>query len=60
MKVIQGERVVARSVSFYFEKITIFWAPYYVFSSKSGRHFGFLPFRLGNFERGGRFIKNVG
>lgn len=60
MKVIQGDRVVARSVSFYIEKIPLFWAPYYVFSIKSGRHSGFLPFRLGNFERGGRFIKNVG
>ena len=60
MKVIQGDRAIARPVVFYIEKIPLLIVPYYVFPLKSGRHSGFLQFRIGNFERGGRFIKNVG
>jgi lipopolysaccharide assembly outer membrane protein LptD (OstA) len=60
MKMIQGDKVIARPVVFYIEKIPLLIVPYYVFSIKPGRHSGFLPFRIGNFERGGGSITNVG
>ncbi len=60
MKVIQGDRVIARPVVFYIEKLPLLVIPYYVFSMKEGRHSGFLPFQIGNFSRGQRRIENVG
>lgn len=60
MKVINNDRVIARPVVFYIEKIPLMIIPYYVFSLKDGRHSGFLPFQIGSFSRGGRQITNVG
>jgi lipopolysaccharide assembly outer membrane protein LptD (OstA) len=60
MKMIQGDKIIARPVVFYVEKLPILIVPYYVFPTKPGRHSGFLSFRLGNFERGERYISNVG
>jgi len=60
MKMIQGDKIIAEPVIFYIEKVPLMIVPYYVFSIKPGRHSGFLPFRLGNFERGAGSISNVG
>ncbi len=60
MKMIQGDKIIAEPVVFYIEKVPLMIVPYYVFSIKPGRHSGFLPFRIGNFERGAASISNVG
>lgn len=60
MKLIEGEKLIAKPVVFYIERIPILAIPYYVFPLDRGRHSGFLPFTFGQFERGDRYIKNVG
>jgi len=60
MKLIEGDRVIARPIVLYIEKIPVFYLPYFVFSIKKQRHSGFLPFQIGNFERGSRFVNNLG
>jgi lipopolysaccharide assembly outer membrane protein LptD (OstA) len=60
MKMIQGDKIIARPVVFYIEKLPLMIVPYYVFPIKPGRHSGFLPFRIGNFERGAGSISNIG
>jgi len=60
MKMIQDDKLIARPVVFYIEKLPIFIIPYYVFPTRTDRHSGFLSFKLGNFERGDRSIANVG
>jgi lipopolysaccharide assembly outer membrane protein LptD (OstA) len=60
MEVIRNDKVIARPVVLYIEDLPVAILPYYVFPIKPGRHSGFLPIRFGNFERGSRFISNVG
>ncbi|MEE9441825.1 MAG: LPS assembly protein LptD [candidate division Zixibacteria bacterium] len=60
MKIIQDDRVIARPVRLYLYKLPIAYIPYYVFPLKRGRHSGILPIKLGNFEKGNRFIGNIG
>jgi lipopolysaccharide assembly outer membrane protein LptD (OstA) len=60
MKLIHNDRVIARPVTFYIETLPVMTFPYYVFPLKRGRHSGILPIRLGNFEKGNRFIGNLG
>ena len=57
---IRGDKIIARPVVFRIEKLPLMIVPYYVFPVKPGRHSGFLPFKIGNFERGARYIQNVG
>lgn len=60
MKMIGKDKVVARPVILYVGDLPVFAVPYYVFPIRKGRHSGFLTFEIGNFERGERFIRNVG
>jgi len=60
LKLIEGEKLIARPVVFYIGRIPILAVPYYVFPLKRGRHSGWLPFTLGNIERGDRYVRNVG
>ena len=60
MKMIGKDKVVARPVVLYIGRLPVFAVPYYVFPIRKGRHSGFLTFEIGNFERGERFIRNVG
>ncbi len=60
MKMIRGDKIIARPVVFRIEKLPLMIVPYYVFPVKPGRHSGFLPFKIGNFERGSRYLQNVG
>ncbi|MBU8933110.1 MAG: hypothetical protein KOO62_03795, partial [candidate division Zixibacteria bacterium] len=60
MKLIEGEKMICRPVVFYLGRIPLIAIPYYVFPLKKGRHSGFLPFKFGNFERGDRFINDLG
>lgn len=59
-KVHTGEKVWARPVVLYIETIPVMAVPYFVFSTKKGRHSGFTTFQLGNFEQGQRFVNNLG
>jgi lipopolysaccharide assembly outer membrane protein LptD (OstA) len=60
MKLIAKDKIIAKPVIMYIGQLPIFAIPYYVFPIRKGRHSGFLPFEIGNFERGQRFIRNVG
>lgn len=60
MKFIEGEKLIAKPVVMYVDKLPILALPYYVFPLQSGRHSGFTQFTLGNIERGDRYIRNVG
>lgn len=60
MKLVTEDKVFARPVVLYIESLPLFGLPYFVFSTKKGRHSGFLPFQFGNFTRGQRFVNNLG
>jgi len=60
IKLLEGEKLIARPVVFYVGRLPVLAIPYYVFPLKKGRHSGWLPFTLGNIERGDRYIRNVG
>jgi len=60
LKLIEGDKLIARPVVFYLGRVPVMVIPYYVFPLKRGRHSGFLPFTFGNFERGVRYVRDVG
>ncbi|MEE9553757.1 MAG: putative LPS assembly protein LptD [candidate division Zixibacteria bacterium] len=60
MKMVGKDKVVAKPVILYIGDLPVFALPYYVFPVRKGRHSGFLTFEIGNFERGERFIRNLG
>ena len=60
MKMIEGKKLIAKPVVFYIHKIPVVALPFYVFPLEKGRHSGFLPFTFGKFERGERYVRNVG
>ncbi len=60
MKLVTDDKVFARPVVLYIESVPVLALPYFVFSIKKDRHSGFLPLQIGNFERGSRFVNNVG
>jgi lipopolysaccharide assembly outer membrane protein LptD (OstA) len=60
MKLVQGDKVISRPVVLHIDELPVFAIPYYVFPIKPGRHSGFLPLRIGNFEQGRRFVDNIG
>lgn len=60
MKLVEGEKLIAKPVVFYLGRLPLLIIPYYVFPLKKGRHSGFTKFTIGNFERGDRFVRDVG
>ncbi|MEW6050931.1 MAG: LPS assembly protein LptD [Candidatus Zixiibacteriota bacterium] len=60
MKLMEGNKLIAKPVVLNIGRLPILALPYYVFPLKKGRHSGFLPFQLGNIERGERYVRNVG
>lgn len=60
MKLMEDDKLIAKPVVFYLGRLPLLALPYYVFPLKKGRHSGFLPFTFGNFERGERYVRNVG
>ena len=60
LKLIEDNKLIARPVVMNIGRLPILVIPYYVFPLEKGRHSGILPFRLGNLERGERYITNVG
>ncbi len=60
MKLIEGDKLIAKPVVFYLGRIPLMAIPYYVFPLKKGRHSGLLPFTFGRFEKGDRYVRDVG
>jgi len=60
MKMVGKDKIIAKPVILYIGELPVFAVPYYVFPIRKGRHSGFLTFEIGNFERGQRFIRNLG
>ena len=60
MKMIEGKRLIAKPVVFFIETIPVLALPYYIFPLEKGRHSGLLPFSFGQFEKGDRYVSNVG
>ncbi len=60
LKLIEGDKLIARPVVFSLGRLPLFAIPYYVFPLQKGRRSGFTTFSLGNIERGERFVRNLG
>jgi lipopolysaccharide assembly outer membrane protein LptD (OstA) len=60
MKIIPQDKVIAKPIVLYIADLPVIAIPYYVFPIKRGRHSGFLTFDIGSFEKGNRFIRNLG
>ncbi len=60
MKLLEGDKLLAKPVVMYINRVPVLALPFYVFPLKKGRHSGFLPFSFGNIEKGDRYIRNVG
>jgi len=60
MKMINKDKLIARPVILFIGPLPVFAFPYFVYPVRKGRHSGILKFEIGNFERGERFIRNVG
>jgi lipopolysaccharide assembly outer membrane protein LptD (OstA) len=60
MKIIPQDKVITKPIVLYIADLPVLAIPYYVFPIKRGRHSGFLTFDLGSFEKGDRFIRNLG
>ena len=60
MKMMPDDKLIARPVVFYIERLPIAILPYYVFPLKHGRHSGLLPFTFGKFQTGDRYVNDIG
>jgi lipopolysaccharide assembly outer membrane protein LptD (OstA) len=60
MKIITKDKVIARPVVLYIQRLPVAVIPFYVFPIKPDRHSGFLTFEVGDFVSGERFIRNLG
>ncbi len=60
LKLLPKDKAIARSITMYIGKLPTFWLPFFVFSVKTTRHSGILTFDVGKFQRGERFIRNLG
>ena len=60
LKLIPNDKAVARYIILYIGKLPVFAIPFFVFPVQSGRQSGILTFNIGQFQKGDRFIRNVG
>lgn len=60
MKLIQGDKVVAKPVLLYFGEVPVAAIPYGVFPSRRGRHSGLIIPTYGESAAQGRFIRHLG
>jgi len=60
LKLIPKDKAVVRPVIMYVDKLPTFWLPFFVFSVKPKRHSGLLTMDVGKFQRGERFVRNLG
>ncbi len=60
MKLIAGERVIAKPIVLFFGKIPLAYLPFAMFPTKSGRKSGILIPRYGQSTTEGKFLKGLG
>lgn len=60
MKIIHKDKLIVRPVIMFLGPLPVFALPYVVFPIEKGRRSGLTTFTLGSFEKGDRFIRNVG
>jgi lipopolysaccharide assembly outer membrane protein LptD (OstA) len=60
MKVVPNDVIVAEPVTFYVEEIPLFWIPFAVIPSSSGRRSGVIVPSFGDDYARGRYLKNGG
>jgi lipopolysaccharide assembly outer membrane protein LptD (OstA) len=59
-KLIPKDKAVARNIVLYIGKVPIFGVPFFVFPIQSGRRSGLLTFDIGQFQKGQRYVRNIG
>ncbi|MCK5832302.1 LPS-assembly protein LptD, partial [bacterium] len=60
VKLIPKEKAIARHIVLYIGHLPLFAIPFFVFPVQSGRTSGLLTFDIGQFQKGDRFIRNIG
>ena len=60
LKLIPRDKAIARPVIMYVGEIPVFWLPFMVFSVRKERHSGLLNINVGKFQKGERFVRNLG
>jgi len=60
MKLIPRDKAVARNIVLYISRLPVFAIPFFVFPVESGRRSGLLTLDIGQFQKGERFVRNVG
>ncbi len=59
-KLIPKDKAVARNIILYIGRLPIIGIPFFVFPIKSGRRSGLLTFDIGQFQKGERYVRNIG
>lgn len=59
-KMITKDKIIPKIIVLYIQELPVLAIPFYVFSIKPGRHSGLLPFKVGRFQKGERFIRDIG
>ena len=60
VRVLQDDKVIARSVTFRIGPVPVFWMPFFVFPIQQGRQSGLLTPGVGSNSRDGLLMNNVG
>lgn len=60
IKLIPNDKAVAKNIVLYIGRLPIIGVPFFIFPIKSGRRSGILPFDIGQFQKGERFVRNIG
>ncbi len=60
LKLIPHDKAIVRPMWLLVGRVPVFWLPFFVFSVKKERHSGLLSVDVGKFQKGERFIRNLG
>ncbi|MFQ5707392.1 MAG: putative LPS assembly protein LptD [bacterium] len=60
MKIILGDKVIAKPVIFFIGKIPVAILPFAFYSTKAGRHSGIIIPQFGSSQLEGRYLRNLG
>ncbi len=60
LKLMPKDKAIVRPVVLKIDELPVFWLPFFVFSVKPGRQSGLLTLDIGKFQRGERFVRNLG
>ncbi|MGC9314103.1 MAG: LPS assembly protein LptD [bacterium] len=59
-KLIPKDKAIARNIVLYIGRVPIVGIPFFVFPIQSGRRSGLLTFDIGQFQKGQRYVRNIG